>query len=213
LHVRRAKAAGIVLFTVGLIFLFVATVMPYYKSPQRLEGTGPDIPFTPSRPYWINSYFIPPIDAGQPISLTVLADREGATTVVLAFYDENLQNIVAPSLVNVVFAPDEKGLVVFTKANRSGPYLLIITSYNSSFTFYLASTWSPFYKLRTLAIYAFGLIPFGLVMTYYDGILEERERMANDAIKGIHRDARSNLNYALHDCREISRALLAPAAE
>jgi hypothetical protein len=187
LHVRRAKAAGIVLFTLGLIFLFIGTIMPYYKSPQMLEGIGPGIVFTPSRPYWIKSYFIPPIDAGQPISLTVLSDREGTTTVVLAYYDEGLQSIVAPTLVSVVFSPDEKGLSVFTKAERSGPYLLTITSYNSSYTFYLTSVWSPFYELRTLTIYAFGLLPFGLVMVYYDEIVEKREQMEREALRGIKR--------------------------
>jgi hypothetical protein len=185
LGIRRAKAAGIILFTVGLIFLFVGTVMPNYKSPQRLEGSGPGIEFTPSRPYWINSYFIPPIDTAQPISLTVLSDREGATTVVLAYYDENLQSIVGPPLVDVIFAVDQKGLVVFTKADRSGPYMLTINSFNSSFTFYIASVWSPFYNLRALAIYSFGLLPIGAVIVYYDQIAEERERMIEEALRGI----------------------------
>jgi hypothetical protein len=166
--------------------------MPYYKSPQRLEGTGPRIEFTPSQPYWINSYFIPPINAGQPISLTVLSDREGTTTVVLAYYDQARESIVAPALVSVIFSPDEKGLAIFTKADRSGPYLLTITSYNSSYTFYLTSVWSPFYILRTLTIYAFGLLPLGLVTIYYDQIVEERERIAEEAILGIKNPRSAN---------------------
>lgn len=183
--IRKGKTIGIILFTIGLIFLFVGTVMPYYKSPQRLEGSGPGVEFTASRPYWINSYFIPPIDAGQPITLTVLSDRAGATTVVLAYYDENLQSIVGPPLVDVIFAPDQKGLVVFTKADRSGPYFLTIDSFNSSFTFYVASSWSPFYGLRTLAVYSFGLLPVGAVIVYYDEISEQREKMVEKALKGI----------------------------
>ena len=185
MHVRKAKAAGIVLFTLGLIFLFIGTIMPYYKSPQTLQGVGPGIQFSSSRPYWIKSYFIPPIDAGQSISLTVLSDREGATTVVLAYYDEVRQSIALPTLVSVVFNPDEKGLSVFTQADRSGPYLLTITSYNSSYIFYLTSVWSPFYGLRTLTIYAFGLLPIGLVTIYYDEVVEKREHMAEEALRGI----------------------------
>ncbi len=183
MHVRRAKAAGIVLFTLGLLFLFVGTIMPYYKSPQRLDGIGPGIVYTPSRPYWIKSYLIPPIDAGQPISLTVLSDREGATTVLLAYYDEAQQTVVGPALVSVIFSSDEKGLSVFTIAERSGPYLLMITSYNSSYTFYVTSVWSPFYGLRNLTIYAFGLIPIGLVTIYYDEIVEKREQMEEEALR------------------------------
>ena len=156
MRIRKARTIGLSLLTLGLIFLFLGTIMPYYKSAQRLEGSGPGIEFTASRPYWINSYFIPPIDAGQPISLTVLSDRPGATTVVLAYYDEDLQSIIGPPLVDVIFAPDQKGLVVFTKASRTGPYFLTIDSFNTTFTFYITSKWSPFYKLRTLAIFPLG---------------------------------------------------------
>ena len=145
--------------------------MPYYKSPQRLEGTGPNVNFTSARSYWINSYYVPPIDLDNAIGLNVLSDRAGRTTVLLAPYDDNLQAIVGPVLVNVVFASNEKGLVVFTKATRAGPYLLTITSYNSTYTFYLTSTWSPFYRLKQLAVYAFSASPSGnsdpLLFQYY----------------------------------------------
>ncbi len=187
MHIRKGKAVGLIFFTLGLIFLFIGTVLPYYHSPQQIEGSGPGIEFTSSRPYWINSYFIPPIDAGEPIALTVLSDREGATNVVMAYYDENLQSIVGPPVVDVIFAPDQKGLVDFTKADRSGPYLLTITSYNSTYTFHVTSKWSPFYKLKTLAIYAFGLIPVGVIIFYYDHISEQREKMFEEALKGIRK--------------------------
>ena len=167
--------------------------MPYYKSPQRLEGTGPNVNFTSTRSYWINSYYIPPIDLDNEISLNVLSDRAGRTTVLLAPYDDNLQAIVGPVLVNVVFAGNEKGLVVFTKATRAGPYLLTITSYNSTYTFYLTSTWSPFYRLKQLAVYAFLLLPLGLAVLYYSRIMREREAMAEKALEGIRRRANTKL--------------------
>jgi hypothetical protein len=178
---------GIALVTLSLVFLVLGTLMPYYKSPQRLEGIGPNVNFTTTRPYWINSYYIPPIDLGSEISLNVLSDRAGRTTVLLAPYDDNLQAIVGPVLVNVVFASNEKGLVVFTKATRAGPYLLTITSYNSTYTFYLTSTWSPFYRLKQLAVYALLLLPLGLAIVYYSRIMEERERIAEKALAGIRR--------------------------
>jgi len=159
--------------------------MPYYKSPQRIQGSGPGVEFSSSLPYWINTYFIPPIDAGVAINLSVLSDRAGATTVLLAPYDQDRQTIIGPPLVNVVFAASEKGLVVFTDSSRSVPYLLTITSYNSSYTFYLSSVWSRFYALRTMTIYGLGLLPFGAVTFYYDRIVERREKMAEEALRGI----------------------------
>jgi len=161
--------------------------MPYYKSPQRLDGSGPGVQFTPDRPYWINSYLLPPIDAGQQIGLTLLSDKPGETVVLLTYYDESLQTIVGPALVDVIFAPSQKGLVTFSIVERPGRYMLVITSFNSSYTFYLTSVWSPFYQFRTLAIYSFGLIPIGFVMAYYDSLLEEREAIAEKALAGIRR--------------------------
>jgi len=161
--------------------------MPYYKSPQRIQGNGPKVKFTSSLPYWIDTYFIPPINVGSPINLSVSSNRTGATTVLLASYDEDSQTIIGPPLVNVVFASSEKGLVVFTDASRSGPYLLRITSYNSSYTFYLSSVWSPFYALRSLTIYGLALLPLGAAILYYDRIVEGRERMAEEALRAIKR--------------------------
>jgi hypothetical protein len=187
LRIRKGKVAGIVLFTTALIFLFVGAVMPYYRSPQRIEGDGPGVTFTSSQPYWIRSYLIPPIDAGASISLSVLSDRTASTVVLLAPYDQDAQSIVNPPVVNVVFGSSQKGLVVFADASRTGPYLLMITSYNSTYTFYISSVWSPFYQLRLLIFYGLGLLPFGAVIIYYDGIVEGREQMAEEALKGIRR--------------------------
>ena len=166
--------------------------MPYYKSPQRLEGTGPNVTFTPGQSYWINSYYIPPIDFGTTINLNVLSDREGRTSVLLAPYDESQQSIVGPVLLNVVFTSHQKGLVIFTSAKKAGPYLLTITSYNSSYTFYLTSTWSPFYKFKQLAVYSFLLLPLGAAMVYYSHIMDEREKMEEKALAGISKDNERN---------------------
>jgi hypothetical protein len=187
LSARNTWIAGIILITLSLIFLVLGTVMPYYKSPQRLEGTGPNVNFSPEQTYWINSYYIPPIDKGSEISLNVLSDRPGRTTVLLAPYDDVQQVIIGPVLANVAFASDQKELVVFTKANRPGPYFLTITSYNSTYIFYLTSIWSPFYGLRQLVVYAFLLLPFGVVTAYYSRIMESREKMAEQALAGIRR--------------------------
>ena len=76
-------------------------------------------------------------------------------------------------------------MVVFTKAAKTAPYMLLITSYNSSYRFALTSVWSPFYQLRSLTTFGIGVTPFGLIMIYYDGIVEKREKMIEDAMKHI----------------------------
>jgi hypothetical protein len=173
------------LVALGIIFLVIGAVMPYYKSPQRLEGSGPNVLFTPSLPYVIRSYIVPPIDSGQPINISVLSDRPGSTVVLFAPFDPETQTIVGPPLVNIPFAKDQKGLVIFTNSTRSAPYMLMITSYNSSFTFYVSSAWSPFYQFRSFTTFGVAIVPFGLVMIYYDRIVEKRERAIEQALKGI----------------------------
>ncbi len=174
---------GSSLIVLGIMLLIIGIIMPYYKSPQRLEGNGPNVEFSSSRSYWIKTYIIPPIDAGNPISLNLLSNKTGSTTVLLAPFDQQTQTITGPVVVNAAFGKDQKGLVIFTQATRSAPYMLMITSYNSSYTFYLDSVWSPFYQFRASTTYALGILPVGLVMLYYDSITEKRERIFEKALR------------------------------
>ena len=185
MHLRPGKTVGYVLISLGVFFLIVGLIMPYYKTPQRLAGSGPNVEFASDRPYVIKSYIVPPIDEGQPINLSVLSDRPGSTAVLLAAYDQQAQTISGPPLLNVVFAKDQKGMAIFTQASKSAPYTLMITSYNSSYTFTLTSVWSPFYDFKSFTTYGLLTVPLGLVVVYYDGIVERRDRMFEEALRSI----------------------------
>jgi hypothetical protein len=185
LKIRKVRLIGNSLIVLGVILLIIGLLMPYYKIPQRLSGTGPDVQFTPTRTYWIRSYFVPPIDSGTPINLSVMSDKPGATWVLLAPYDPQTQSLGGPPIVNTIFAKEQKGLVTFISADQSGPYMLMITSYNSSYSFYISSVWSPFYELRASTTVGLAILPIGIVAVYYDGIAERREKMFEEALKGI----------------------------
>jgi hypothetical protein len=187
---RKGKILGGFLFALGIMMLVVGLVMPYYKTQQLLEGTGPNIEFTPQQQYWIKSYIIPPIDVGTPINLSVLSDRPGRTVVLLAIYDQQQQSIVGPALVNTAFAENQKGLAVLTTAPRTSSYMLSITSYNSSYVFSLTSVWSPFYEFRSMTTFGIAVVPLGLITIYYDRIAERREKMFEAAMKNIREKTR-----------------------
>lgn len=80
------------------------------------------------------------------------------------------------------------GIVFFATATKSGPYLLTITSYNSSYTFYLDSAWSPYYELRASRVFGIAILPVGLVILYYDDMMEKRERIIKDAMRAIQKN-------------------------
>jgi hypothetical protein len=190
LVLRRGRFVGGLLVALGLAMLVIGAVMPYYKTQQRLEGSGPNVEFTTKRPYWIKSYIIPPIDAGQPVTLSIISDKPGSTVVMFAPYDPQSQTVSGPALISAGFAGDQKGMAVFTNATKTAPYMLMITSYNSSFRFALTSVWSPFYEVRSLITFGIGITPFGLIMIYYDGIVEKREKMIEDAMKHVRTQRR-----------------------
>jgi hypothetical protein len=100
-------------------------------------------------------------------------------------FDPQEQTIEIPPVINTVFSSNQKGLVIYTTATKTAPYLLMITSYNSSFQFYLDSVWSPFYDLRAATTFGLFTLPFGLVVLYYDDIVERRERMFEEALNDI----------------------------
>jgi hypothetical protein len=174
LNIRKGRLFGSSLIVLAVIMIVFGLLMPYYKTSQRLAATGPDIQFTPRQSYWITTYIIPPIDKGTPINLSVLSDRTGATSILLAPYDSQTQNIAGPPIVNVVFAKDQRGFVKFTSAEQSGPYMLMITSYNSSYSICLSSVWSPFYELKALTTIGLAILLIGILASYHDGIVERR---------------------------------------
>jgi len=190
LKIRKGRITGNALIVLGVILVIVGLLMPYYKIPQRLTGIGPKGDFSQRRPYWVSTYITPPIDKGTPINLNLLSDKPGATAVLLAPFDPQMQMIEAPPVINTVFGPNQNGLVAFAAAIKSAPYMLMITSYNSSFQFQLDSVWSPFYELRASTTFGLATIPLGLAIIYYDGIVEKRERMFEEALKGIRKDPR-----------------------
>ena len=187
MKIRRRQLVGDFLVVLGVVLIIVGFMMPYYKSPQRLKGAGPGIQFSANRSYWINNYVMPPIDAGQPISLNLLSDKQGATVILLSLYDSESGRAMGEPLLHRRLSQYERGIVFFATATKSGPYLLMITSYNSSYTFYLDSVWSPYYELRASRVFGIGILPVGLVILYYDELMEKREKMIEDAMRDIRK--------------------------
>lgn len=182
---RKGRLFGNGMIVLGVTLILFSIVMPNYKVSGNLNDSGPHIAFESNRPYLISTYITPPIDRGTLISLNLLSSRPNATAVLLAPFDPNQDTIETPVLLNSVFGPNQRGLVYFTTAPSTSQYMLMITSYNSTFEFRFASVWSPFFEFRGLIVFGLLALPVGVVALYYDELVEKRERMFEKALKGI----------------------------
>lgn len=182
----RNKVLANALIVIGVILLIIGVLLPNYKIPQRLAGEGPKVQYNT---YTVSSYIVPPIDQGSPISLDFLSDKPGATTVLLAPFDSAEQSIDLPVVLHVAFASSQKGIVFYTSAPKTAPYMLMITSYNSSsFQFTLDSVWSPFYQYRSATTFGILTLLVGVLSLYYC----EYGAPRTDVQEGSLRDSRAS---------------------
>jgi len=174
-----------VLLSLGIGAIIVGLILPGYKTPQSLTATGPKVSFTAERDYWIDFYLIPPIDEGRSITLTLESSKPGSTWVYLGPFDLETTSLSGPPVVNEMLGQNETGLVVFGRSTKSAVYSLRITSFNSTYFVRVQSTWSPYFEFRYGLVVGAGLVPASLLVIYYDGIVEKRDRMFKEALKDL----------------------------
>jgi hypothetical protein len=167
-------------------------VLPAYKSQQAFTATGPHVTFTHERNYWIDFYLIPPIDEGTPIMLAIVSSKPGSTWVFLAPFDLQTESVSGPSVVNEMLGPNDTGLVYFGRATKSAMYTLRISSWNSTYSVRVESRWSRFFQFRYGIVFGAALIPASLLLFYYDGIVERRDRMFEKALRDVNGENRSD---------------------
>ena len=163
--------------------VIVGAILPAYKSQQTFTASGPNITFTRERDYWIDFYLIPPVDQGTPILLSLVSSKSGSTWVFLAPFDLQTESVSGPSVVNEMLGPNDFGLVVFCRATKTSMYTLRITSWNSTYSVRIESRWSRFFQFRYGIVVGAGLVPASLFLFYYDGIVERRDRMFEEALR------------------------------
>ena len=60
-------------------------------------------------------------------------------------------------------------------------YFVSVVSIRNNYTLTISSIWSPFDSLRAYLYLGISAIPAGLLIIYYDRIVEKRDRMYRDA--------------------------------
>jgi len=180
---RRYRILGALLLALGVGAVIVGLVLPGYKTPQTFTASGPKVSFTEERDYWIDFYLIPPIDEGRAITLTLISSKPGSTWVYLGPFDMETSSLSGQPVVNEMLGQNETGLVIFGRSTKSSIYSLRITSFNSTYSVRVQSTWSSYFAFRYGLVVGAGLIPASLLIIYYDGMMEKRDRMFEAALK------------------------------
>lgn len=177
---RISEAALII----GVALAACAFVLPGVKAPQTASSVGPVYPYSNSN-YTISGYLIPPVDAGQNITLKLSGYKPNSLS--LSFFPSR-DNNVSPSGTPLLFVASLPWPVFSAEvvAPATQFYGIYITSTNrTGFSITITSVWSPFYPLRGYVPEGVFLIIFGVLGTGYFSAARRREREEDRVISEV----------------------------
>ena len=175
---------SIAILVVGALFAVAVFVLPDIKTPQTLTTEGPNTAYGNST-YTISGYFLPPIDSGVPISVTLSQFMPNSLAMSLFPSDPNSISPRGPPLIydSNVAGPIFHVVVVST---ADQPYGIYISSLNrTGYLLAITSSWTLFYPLRGYIPVAFFLILLGAVGTAYFRQSKRREEEYERVVKEV----------------------------
>lgn len=180
---RRLKAVGLLLVIAGMVIIFMSIILPSVKLPQTFSKKGPSVKLDENTTYWIDTWILPPIDAGTTFSVDFEGAHPGGLTIAI-FPSRDSEVIPGSSpLLTYVLGPDQQRLSTSMIAPMSSEYAVFIVSIRNNFTLKINSNWSPFYDLRVYLYFGIGVLPAGILIIYYETIKEDHERIIREALK------------------------------
>jgi hypothetical protein len=179
---RRLRTIGLFLVMAGLVITLTSTVLPLVKMPQTLFKRGPTVELNENVTYWIDTWILPPIDAGTQVSVDLEAGSPGNISIAILPSQGGVVTSGSPLLI-YVFDPTRQKFSANETAPVTSEYLVFISCIKNNFTLTIKSRWSPFYSLRTFVYLGLGALPAGLLIIYYDRILENKERLIRESLK------------------------------
>jgi hypothetical protein len=174
LRARILLNVSLIILISGALFTVAVFVLPIIRTPQTFITYGPNTAYGNST-YTISGYFLPPIGAGVPISLTISDFTPNSISMSLF---PSSPNSVAPIGPPLVYDSDVQGpifhIVVVSPADQA--YGIYISSLNRTrFTMAVTSIWTLFYPLRGYLPVSFFLILLGAVGMLYFYQAQRRE--------------------------------------
>jgi hypothetical protein len=184
---RRLRAIGLFLVIAGLVTTLMSTVLPLVKMPQTLVKRGPSVELNENVTYWIDTWILPPIDAGTQVSVDLRARNPGNISIaILPFQGGEVISGSSP-LLTYVFDSTRQTFSANAAAPVTSEYLVSIVCIKNNYTLTINSSWSPFYSIRTYIYLGLGALPAGILIIYYDRILENKDRLIRESLKANSR--------------------------
>lgn len=167
---------GLTLTILGLITIALSQAMPLIKQPQSATWKGPKVGFTRERFYWIDQYLTPPIDKGVQMRIALNSSKPGNTSI-LIFPSTPNGDPVGSSVVSMMFAQGRDRLDMITMATHTAHYMVMVTSWNSTYMLTISAEWSPFNDARMALLPGAILTGGGLLVYYYGRVKAYLRRM------------------------------------
>ncbi len=193
MRARNWEVVSIFVIVIGGSTFSASLVLPSVKAAQGFVVEGPALPYGNSN-YTISGYFVPPVDEGNPIRVSIYAYKPNSIllTVVPLQGDLELQPILATS----VTTPERYSANL--TSSMSAPYRILITSLErTTYILTVDSVWSQFYALGTYKAPALFVVLIGLVGTLYFRYRGSRE--------DIEENVRTELRERSSESAEPSR--------
>jgi hypothetical protein len=174
---RKLKALGNFLTIIGIIIIFASTILPLVKLPQTYVKRGPSVKLDETTQYWIDTSILPNIDKGTPFSVDLVGGHSGGLGITILPFRDGAVIAGASPLINQIFTADQQRFTASANTSIFSEYLVSIVSIRNNYTLTINSRWSPFDSFRAYTYLGLSALPAGLLIIYYDNILEKRDRL------------------------------------
>jgi hypothetical protein len=159
------KALSRFVTVVSVAFLFLTIILPYLKFPQSATFSGPTTPYILSNTT-LSGYFIPPVDKGNPIKITISNYSKGSVS--LTVFPTAPGNIGPAGPVILEGTPIGTTFTASIDSPGTQPYGVYVVSQNrTNFTLRVDASWSPFFVLNQYIVPGVFLVIATTAAYYY----------------------------------------------
>jgi hypothetical protein len=173
---RRLKTLGNLLTITGIIIIFASAIFPLIDLPQTLIRKGPSVKFDENIKYWIDIIGLPNIKRGTRFYLDLKGEDTGGLVITVLPSKNGIVIVGSSPLISYIFGTTQKEYEATPITEIESEYVVSVVSIQNNYTLTISSVWSPFDSYKTYLYPGLFTLPAGLLILYYDNILEKRER-------------------------------------